>query len=322
MASKQMEKKNQQEKPSSKQEKKNIEPPNEKSPSKLTENLLSVANYKLHEDPNITAEDVNIVNFNADTSKVENIVCSLCDTHFIDKNGTVALCTLCNKETGKLCCFDNADHAAGKLVHAFHSWCLGDYVATNEKPNTFNCCPQCKGEGKIQHTTTNTRPAIGFDFGGVIIEPFPESKTESFEHLRVNPTPGAFEAIRELVEFFGPKNSFIVSKCGTTMEQRVVEWLRENDFYNRTSLPSPNVFFCRERKDKAPICKNLQITHFIDDRSDVLQHMVGIIPNLYHFVCEGFPDKTNEKPFNVDAYNYTKVHSWNELLKIIIVDKK
>jgi len=234
-----------------------------------------------------------------------------------DPNVTVALCTLCNKETEKLCCFDDANHAAGKLVHAFHSWCLMGYV--NEGPN--NCCPQCKGEGKIQHTTTNTRQAIGFDFGGVIIEPVPETKSESYESLRVNATPYAFEAVRELVEYFGPKNSFIVSKCGTTMEQRVGEWLRDNDFYKRTSLPSQNVFFCRERKDKAPICEKLQITHFIDDRNDVLQHMVGIVPNLYHFVCEGFPDKTNEKPFNADAYNYTKVYSWKELLKIII-DKK
>jgi len=233
----------------------------------------------------------------------------------------VALCTLCNKETGKLCCFDNADHAAGKLAHAFHSWCLINYVATNEQSNIFSCCPQCKGEGRVQHTTINIRQAIGFDFGGVIIEPYPETKSESFENLKVKAIPGAFEAIREFVEFFGPKNSFIVSKCGTTMEQRVSDWLRDNEFYKHTLLPSQNVFFCRERKDKAPICEKLQITHFVDDRVDVLQHMVGIVPNLYHFACEGFPDKTTEKSFNADAYNYTKVHSWKELLKII-VDKK
>lgn len=43
------------------------------------------------------------------------------------------------------------------------------------------------------------------------------------------------------------------------------------------------VRFCRERPQKAPICAELGITHFIDDRADVLEPMCGIVANRFLF---------------------------------------
>jgi hypothetical protein len=38
-----------------------------------------------------------------------------------------------------------------------------------------------------------------------------------------------------------------------------------------------------KRPDKALHCREIGITHFIDDRTDVLEAMVGIVSNLYLF---------------------------------------
>lgn len=52
-------------------------------------------------------------------------------------------------------------------------------------------------------------------------------------------------------------------------------------------MPSTHVRFCRDRAGKVPICRELRITHFIDDRADVLGHLEGTVPRLYRFAAGG-----------------------------------
>src|SRR6185369_12095724 len=44
-------------------------------------------------------------------------------------------------------------------------------------------------------------------------------------------------------------------------------------FFDRTGIPPGHVHFVRERLDKAPVCQRLGVTHFVDDRLDVLAHL-------------------------------------------------
>jgi hypothetical protein len=48
-------------------------------------------------------------------------------------------------------------------------------------------------------------------------------------------------------------------------------------------LDPGRVRFCRERPDKAVIAAELGLTHFVDDRVDVLEHMVGVVTHRYLF---------------------------------------
>lgn len=41
--------------------------------------------------------------------------------------------------------------------------------------------------------------------------------------------------------------------------------------------------FCLERAQRAQHCRELDITHFIDDRPDVLEHLEGVVRNRYLF---------------------------------------
>lgn len=130
---------------------------------------------------------------------------------------------------------------------------------------------------------------IGIDIGRVIIGPTIGGVedtsfigTQLQEALTTPAAPGAFEVIRGLVERFEGR-AWLVSKCGPSVERKTKAWLEHVDFYALTGLASDNVRFCRERREKAGHCEELGITHFIDDRLDVLSPMRGGVPNLFLF---------------------------------------
>jgi hypothetical protein len=130
---------------------------------------------------------------------------------------------------------------------------------------------------------------LGIDFGKVIIGPVINGKADtSFlgntfkKAMATPPSSDAFESVFELVEYFSG-NTWIVSKCGPSVQQKTKAWLKHWDFYGETGLKKGNLRFCLERHQKAGICKQLCITHFIDDRLDVLEPMKGIVENLYLF---------------------------------------
>jgi hypothetical protein len=122
---------------------------------------------------------------------------------------------------------------------------------------------------------------IGLDVGGVIIRFHGHGARKGLRRLlfflRAKPIPGAFHAIRTLVEEYGADNIVIISKVKTTWETRL--WLRCHRFYDRTGFQRQNLHFCRERHEKGAIADHLPggpLTHFVDDRADVLCHMPNV----------------------------------------------
>jgi hypothetical protein len=131
-------------------------------------------------------------------------------------------------------------------------------------------------------------PRLGIDIGRVIIAPGDTHGDTSFlngtdeQAMRTPPNKDSFEAIAQLVKHFNGK-VWLVSKAGQKVSIRTRQWLREWDFYKKTGVPAENLYFCKERADKRGICERLRITHFIDDRLDVLSHMRGLVSSLYLF---------------------------------------
>jgi hypothetical protein len=130
---------------------------------------------------------------------------------------------------------------------------------------------------------------LGIDVGRVLISPGDDSKPDtSFiggtheAALSTPPYEGMFDVVPALVERFGGQ-VWIVSKCGPRIQERTLQWFERHRFYERTGIDRRNVRFCLKRPDKAVHCQALGITHFIDDRTDVLAAMAGIVPNLYLF---------------------------------------
>jgi hypothetical protein len=134
-----------------------------------------------------------------------------------------------------------------------------------------------------------THNRLGIDVGRVLISPGDDSSPDtSFiggsleDALRTPPYVGMFDVLPALVEIFAAR-VWIVSKCGARVRERTEAWFEHHRFFERTGIDRANVRFCRERAQKAPICAELGITHFIDDRADVLEPMRGIVANRFLF---------------------------------------
>lgn len=126
---------------------------------------------------------------------------------------------------------------------------------------------------------------LGVDIGGVLIDKVADGTDTSFFSDRFIETPqveGAFETLARLGrERFGD-NIYVVSKCGPRIEAKSKLWLAHHRFHDITGVTPARLNFCRARRDKAPICARLQITHFIDDRLDVLAYLT-MVPHQFLF---------------------------------------
>jgi hypothetical protein len=155
--------------------------------------------------------------------------------------------------------------------------------------------------------------ALGVDIGGVIIGKVDDNTDTSFLsniYLQTKAISGAFDALRQLVEKRFGKRVFLVSKCRRLGHDRTFRWLEYHCFYEATGIDPANVRVCRERSDKARICEELGITHFVDDRLEVLGHLTQV-KNLYLFQ----PSPEEVEQFSHFLTRVCWVNSWEEILQ-------
>ncbi len=143
---------------------------------------------------------------------------------------------------------------------------------------------------------------LGIDIGRVLISPDPagSGSDTSFiggsiqDALNTPPYDGMFDAVPKLVELFEGQ-VWLVSKAGTRVQEKTRLWLQHHSFFKRTGIPQGNLRFCLERPQKADHCRELGITHFIDDRLDVLNYLRGVVTHRFLFG----PQKTASFPSGV-----------------------
>lgn len=130
---------------------------------------------------------------------------------------------------------------------------------------------------------------LGIDVGRVLISPGDNTSPDTTfiggtldDALNTPPYDGMFDVVPALVERFEGR-VWIVSKCGPRIQERTLQWFEHHRFFERTGIARDRVRFCLKRPDKAIHCRELGISHFIDDRADVLQPMIGIVSNLFLF---------------------------------------
>ncbi len=98
---------------------------------------------------------------------------------------------------------------------------------------------------------------------------------------------GAVESLARLQQSFAGK-VFLVSTANERIAARTLAWLRERGFFERTGIPESHLCFCTTREEKARVAQRLALTHFIDDRLDVLGHLHAV-PNRVLFASEKRP---------------------------------
>ena len=127
---------------------------------------------------------------------------------------------------------------------------------------------------------------LGVDIGGVIIgahradEEFPEIEGALMALTRFNKDE----------ESPFKNNVFLVSRANPQQQVNSLGWLCKKGFYQKTGISFDKIFFCPERVGKAGICVKNAITHFVDDRLEVLCYLHTVsITNLFLF--QGRPDE-------------------------------
>jgi len=154
---------------------------------------------------------------------------------------------------------------------------------------------------------------FGVDIGGVIIDKANDRTDTSFfgkNYLDTTATIGVFGALRRLkTECF--KDVFLVSKCGPNVAEKTQNWFVYHDFYRLTGRRPDQVRFCRQRDEKAPICAELGITHFVDDRLEVLSYLGAAVATRYLFQS----DPKEVKRFETHLGSVVRVESWDEIVQ-------
>lgn len=162
------------------------------------------------------------------------------------------------------------------------------------------------------------RERLGVDVGGVIIDRAADDTDTSFfsdNYLRTPAVRGAFSSLRRLVDDRFGTHVFLISKCGANVERKTREWLDHRRFYGRTGVPRENVRFCRQRWEKANVCHELGITHFVDDRLEVLGYL-GRVPNRFLFR----PDEEEVQAHADTLGQVRRVESWLDVLRALLSD--
>lgn len=160
---------------------------------------------------------------------------------------------------------------------------------------------------------------IGIDVGGVITG---SDDTEDTGLLTNNwrtasETEGAVDGITKLVEVFGSENTFIVSKAGWKIRKRTKQWLKIIDFYNRTGMLESNVHFTFTRAEKADVAAELGLTHFIDDKAEVLSYVIATVHNVFLFRPQTFVDDFYTKLVDNKTINLYILANWNLTVRFV-----
>lgn len=122
---------------------------------------------------------------------------------------------------------------------------------------------------------------------------------------------GALEGLKTLIERRGAEHVWIVS-CAKELERFVNRRLiAVHKIREVTGLREDHIFFVDKREGKAGICRNLGIEAHIDDRGEVLSHLVNIVPNLIWFS----PTERDVREWSTVLPTTTlRVNGWDELI--------
>ena len=141
-------------------------------------------------------------------------------------------------------------------------------------------------EQTAAQTQTAAATTAADDFSALLTKEFKpktdQAKAAVENAVRTPPCDGMFDVVPEVVSRFEGR-VWLISKCGPRVQEKTRRWLAHHKFFERTGVHPDHLRFCLERPQKALHCAELGITHFIDDRRDVLEAMQAFVPNLYLF---------------------------------------
>jgi hypothetical protein len=141
---------------------------------------------------------------------------------------------------------------------------------------------------------------LGIDFGNTIV--YNDYNGNKIAYLK------SVEVITEAVKRC--KEVYIISKVNEFQRLKVLHWLKENDFHEKTGISPNNVFFCGAYDQKGLIAHKLGINCFIDDKPEVMAHMNRTVYKI--LFC---PNPKEVRQF--DLKHLQDVYSWDNVSQLL-----
>ncbi|OGZ68754.1 MAG: hypothetical protein A3D44_02035 [Candidatus Staskawiczbacteria bacterium RIFCSPHIGHO2_02_FULL_42_22] len=127
--------------------------------------------------------------------------------------------------------------------------------------------------------------------------------------------PGAFKMLARLQRERFSEGIFLVSYAWGETHPKILHWLFDHIFHKVTGIPAGNVYLFRHKVQEVAICRELEITHFISDSTELLVALNDAgIENLYLF--HG-PDQEQSCSGSI-LRHVTQVTSWQEIAKNLL----
>jgi hypothetical protein len=154
------------------------------------------------------------------------------------------------------------------------------------------------------------KSVLGLDIGGVIRcrlnldQPEPKVLVE-----------GVTQAVGELMPLFDGQ-VVIVSRRDRASRMSTLAWLLEQSFFQLTGVSPAAVTFVDERWQKANVCRELGVTHFVDNRLEVFEHMQKI-EAVRHRYCLRLEDNPEDLHPVRKVGSVHLVYSWSRIVELI-----
>lgn len=160
---------------------------------------------------------------------------------------------------------------------------------------------------------------FGSDIGGVIIASSSKSDASDTSffgktYWQTPALPNSFEGLARVVQIFGSRYSYLLSKSSEETELKSRGWLEHNGFYG-TGISPERVRFCRHRADKAVIAADLGITHYIDNHPGVLGLMESV---PYRFLFNATEEDREEYQHELHKFIIVEGDDWRDAAQAIL----
>ena len=150
---------------------------------------------------------------------------------------------------------------------------------------------------------------LGLDFGGVLSVYDIDAVLQTHAFVA---TPDLICSVKALVSYFGRSNVFIVSRAGYRMAHAAQDWLHASGFFRETGVDPDHFHAVQYRSQKRAACIRLGISHFVDDRWDVLRGLNCERRYLFSADCSA-PNGANGLPRPLPS-NLVIAAGWRDVL--------
>lgn len=141
--------------------------------------------------------------------------------------------------------------------------------------------------GQPWHPNAGKQGLLGVDFGGVIVgrdrlaQAGSDANMFGRRYLDSPPAEYSLEVLARLNAGLFTDRVCLISKAGPAMQTKTREWLAHVSFYEKTGISPDRLRFVLDRRDKVAICRELGVTHFVDDQISVMQALRPVVSSLY-----------------------------------------